>query len=282
VQCEFSLPDDVWPVEIDAGQFRQALNSLVINAMQSMPNGGKMEVRVEKVELMAGFLPPLPSDKAVKISIKDHGNGIPAEQLPRIFEPYFSTKKGSGLGLATAYSVIRKHEGQIKVESTVGVGTTFHIYLPASLATVVEEATPESAQKQLFVQGRLLVMDDEEDLLMVIGEMLKSFGYQVETTKDGAEAIDRYLSARIAGRPFDAVIMDLTVPNGMGGREAIARLRELDPEVKAIVSSGYSLDPVMANYRQYGFSGIIPKPYRMEELRRELEKVLKSSSSSSS
>ena len=277
VQCEFILPDETCSADVDEGQFKQAFRNLVVNAMQSMPAGGKMEIRVERVELTEGFLAPLPSGKYVKISVRDRGQGIPREELPKIFEPYFAVpKRRNGLGLAAVYSVIRKHGGQIKAESVVGVGTTFHIYLPASAPTT-EEAPAPMEQDKLFGRGRLLVMDDEEDLLGIISEMLNIFGYEVETARDGAEVIDMYLKAMTGGKPFDAVIMDLTVPNGMGGRDAIRRLREHDPKVRAIVSSGYSLDPVMANYRQFGFVGIIPKPYRMEELRRELEEVLSKS-----
>lgn len=276
VHCEFHLPHDLWLAAVDDGQFRQAFHNLVVNGMQAMPEGGKMEVRAENVELTDGFLPPLSAGKYVKISVRDHGKGIAPEELPRIFEPYFSTRKrGTGLGLAAVYSVIRKHDGQIRVESAVGKGATFQVYLPASTKPAEEKSAPKT-QQNFFAHGRLLVMDDEEELLQIIGEMLTTFGYEVETVRDGAEAIDRYLRAKTEGRPFDAVIMDLTVPNGMGGREAITRLREHDPNVRAIVSSGYSLDPVMANYRQYGFCGIIPKPYRMQELRQELENVLKS------
>jgi len=277
VQCEFILPDETCSADIDEGQFKQAFRNLVVNAMQSMPTGGKMEIRVERVELTEGFLPPLPAGKYVKISVRDRGQGIPREELPKIFEPYFAVpKRRNGLGLAAVYSVIRKHGGQIKAESIVGVGTTFHIYLPASAQATDEPPAPVEQQK-LFGRGRILVMDDEEELLAIISEMLNVFGYEVETAKDGEEAINMYLKAMAGGKPYDAVIMDLTIPNGMGGRDAIRRLREHDPKVRAIVSSGYSLDPVMANYRQFGFIGIIPKPYRMEELRRELEQVLSKS-----
>ena len=274
VQCEFSLREDAWPVEVDEGQFRRVLNNLVVNARQATPDGGRMEVRLDNVELSRGFPPNLPAGKYLKVSIKDSGPGVAPENIARIFEPYFSTEAHrSGLGLATAYSVVRKHGGHIDVESAAGVGTTFHIYLPASTQTSTA-APARKEQEGFFGQGRLLVMDDEPEILMIVCEMLKSFGYEVETAKDGGEAIQHYHNAFKAGRPFDAVILDLTVLNGMGGREAIRRLHELDPEVKALVSSGYSLDPVMANYRQYGFRGIIPKPYRPDELRQELEQVL--------
>jgi PAS domain S-box-containing protein len=274
VQCEFSLAGDAWPVEIDEGQFRQILNNLVINTRQAMPDGGKVEVSLENMELADGLLPPLPAGKYVKLSIKDHGSGIKPEHLPKIFEPYFTTKKGgSGLGLATAYSVVRKHEGLIRVESAVGIGSTFQIYLPASNQPVAPPPA-EEPQSRFSGHGRLLIMDDEAMVLKVLSAMLQKIGYEVETSLDGKEAIERFVTARNVGKPFKAVIMDLTIPNGMGGREAISRLRELDPDVKAIVSSGYSLDPIMANYREHGFCGVIPKPYRTEDLNRVLNEVI--------
>jgi len=274
VHCEFSLPGDIWPVEVDEGQFRQVINNIVINAVQAMPEGGKIEVRSENVEFTAGFLPPLKAGRYVKISIRDYGTGIRAEHVPRIFDPYFTTRGNSrGLGLASAYSVVRKHEGQISVDTQAGRGSTFQIYLPASLKTVVAPA-PDADQKRFFGQGRILVMDDEADILMLAGEMLKSMGYEVEVAKDGGEALERYMAVKGTDNAFTAVITDLTVPEGMGGKECIRRLRELDPKVKAIVSSGYSLDPVMANFREFGFSGVIPKPYVIEELSRVLEEVV--------
>ncbi|MDB6022321.1 MAG: multi-sensor hybrid histidine kinase [Pedosphaera sp.] len=273
VHCEFFLPDDLWPVEVDEGQFRQVINNIILNAMQAMPDGGKIEVRAENVEFTLGFLPPLGAGKYVKILIRDFGTGIRPEHMPRIFDPYFTTRKHArGLGLASAYSVVRKHDGQISVETQVGKGSTFQIYLPASIKTV--EVLPESDQKRFFGQGRVLVMDDEADILMLVREMLDLMGYEVEVARDGAEALQRYVAAKRADKPFAAVIMDLTIPEGMGGKEAIRRLKELDPQVKAIVSSGYSYDPVMANFREYGFSGVIPKPYVMDDLGRVLGEVI--------
>ncbi len=272
--CEFSLPADIWPVEIDEGQFRQVINNIVLNAVQSMPEGGRIEVRAENVEFSAGVLPPMKAGKYVKISIRDSGSGIRPEHLPRIFDPYFSTRSHSrGLGLASVHSVVRKHDGQITVESHLGRGTVFQIYLPASIKQL-ETPLSELQQKKLFAHGRVLVMDDEVMILELATQMLKAMGYEVEVAADGAAALERYMAAKSAGSPFNLVIMDLTVPTGMGGKEMMRRLREMDPQVRAIVSSGYSLDPVMANFREYGFSGVIPKPYTMEELRAVLAEVL--------
>jgi PAS domain S-box-containing protein len=275
VHCEFSLPTDIWPVEVDEGQFRQVINNIVLNAVQAMPEGGKIEVRVDNVEFTDGFLPPLAAGKYVKIMIRDFGMGIKPEDVPRIFDPYFTTRKHArGLGLASAYSVIRKHEGQINVDTHVGRGSTFQIYLPASVKAM-ETPAAEVDQKRFFGQGRVLVMDDEQDILSLVREMLELMGYEVEVAKDGAEALQRYMASKRGGNPFSAVIMDLTIPEGMGGKEAIRRLREMDPTVKAIVSSGYSYDPVMASFREFGFSGVIPKPYVMEDLGRVLDEVIR-------
>jgi PAS domain S-box-containing protein len=275
VNSEFSLSADLWPAEVDEIQIRQTINHLVVNAVQAMPDGGKIEVRAENVELIGGFGSSLRPGKYIKISIKDYGVGISPDNLPRIFDPYFSTKKqGSGLGLATAHSVIRKHEGQIKVESTVGVGTTFHIHLPACFKVDMPLPINHGKQPQVKGSGRVLVMDDEEDILSVVSAMLEICGYEVKTAKDGVEALECYKVAKLDGKPFAAVIMDLTIPNGMGGREAIRLLKEMDPQAKAIVSSGYSYDPVMSEYRKFGFSCIVPKPYRMEEMSRVLAEVI--------
>ncbi len=274
VQCQFSADQNVWPVEIDDGQFRQVLNNLIINARQAMPDGGKVEVHLENVELEKNNLPPLRAGKYVKISVMDHGAGIKRELLPRIFEPYFTTKKGgSGLGLATAYSVVRKHGGLIKAESMPGIGSIFQIFLPASDKRIIP-SPKESPQKKFSGSGRILIMDDEVAVLKILSAMLEKFGYEVETALDGAEALRLYAAARANQNPFAAVVMDLTIPNGMGGREAIKKLLELDPNAKAIVSSGYSLDPVMANHRLHGFAGIIPKPYRPEDLGRMLQEII--------
>jgi PAS domain S-box-containing protein len=274
VQCEGSPAGDMWPVEVDEGQIRQILNNLVINARQAMPQGGKIEVRTENVDISARSMPSLTPGKYVKISIADHGPGIHPEHLPRIFEPYFSTKTvGTGLGLATVYSIVRKHDGQINVLSEAGKGTTFEIYLPASQKPV-SAVPPRPEPDNYSGRGRVLIVDDETAIQKLLTTLLRKFGYETETADDGVEAIERFTAARSGGTPFDAIIMDLTIPNGMGGCEAIRRLRELDPIVRAIASSGYSLDPVMANYRDYGFCGVIPKPYRAEELNRVLKEVI--------
>ena len=272
VQCVYDFGSDVRPVEIDEGQFRQVINNLVLNARQAMPDGGKLEVSLTNMK--PGPPNPLPAGDYVKITVKDNGHGIKPEHLPKIFEPYFTTRKtGSGLGLATAYSIIRKHDGVLRVESSPGQGAAFQIYLPATERRVPPAVRPE--QFRHFPHGgRILIMDDEIAMLKMLGSLLKRMGFETETALDGAEAIRRYVAAREEGHPFTAVIMDLTVPNGMGGREAVKQLREIDPSVKAIVSSGYSLDPVMANFGEHGFKGVIPKPFHPDELSRVLHEIL--------
>jgi PAS domain S-box-containing protein len=273
VKCEFSIPNDLWMVEIDEGQMSQVINNLIINAQQAMPEGGIIDVSAENMTVGSEHGLPLKGGRYVKIAIKDHGIGIPKEHLQKIFDPYFTTKqKGSGLGLATSYSIVRKHDGHITVDSELGAGTTFTIYLPAS-----EKEIPTSKDKEeesLLGKGRILVMDDEEVVRGVACEMLRRIGYEVEFARDGTEAIELYKRARESGQPFDAVILDLTVPGGIGGKEAIKRLLEIDPRVKAIVSSGYSNDPVMAKFREYGFRGVIAKPYKIEELSGVLRRII--------
>ena len=281
VRCEFWCAPDLQPVEVDQGQITQVFNNLLINAVQAMPEGGTIRVRAENVP--AGTRAGLPSPGAgyVRISIQDDGPGIPPEHLSRIFDPFFTTKhKGRGLGLATAYSIVRKHDGLIEVESKRDQGATFHVYLPApmqAVATETEEQNPPPTG-----QGRILVMDDEPDILNFSHDALKRLGYEAELARDGTEAIRRYREALEAGRPFSAIIMDLTIPGGIGGKEAIKDLLELDPQARAIVSSGYSNDPVMAEFSKYGFRGVVAKPYEIRELARVLREVIGSDSSSHS
>jgi PAS domain S-box-containing protein len=273
VRCDFRFGEDLLPVDVDAGQMGQVFNNLLINACQATPEGGTIKIDAQNVDIRSAEGMPLPEGKYVKISIRDHGTGIPEEHLQRIFDPYFTTKqKGSGLGLSIVHSVIRNHSGNITVESRLGVGTTFIIYLPASTEKVVRKELKGEAH--IPGRGRVLLMDDEEIVRKVSGEILKEMGYEVELASDGEEAIRLYKTAMASSRPFDAVIMDLTVPGGMGGKEAIQKLREADPEVKAVVSSGYSQDPIMARYKEYGFCEVIAKPFSSIELGQIMRKVI--------
>jgi signal transduction histidine kinase/ActR/RegA family two-component response regulator len=273
VSCEWGLPEDLWPVKFDPGQISQVANNLVLNAKQAMPEGGTIKLSGENVILRENQIVSLRPGRYIKLSITDRGIGIPKQHLSKIFDPYFTTKQqGSGLGLATVYSIIKRHEGGIHVDSTVGAGTTFAIYLPASDELYV--AKKEEIGVLPPGQGKILLMDDEVTIRNVMGELLTELGYQMSFAKDGAELLEIYRDAMQRQRPFDAVIMDLTIPGGMGGAECIRLLKEIDPEAKAIVSSGYSNDPMMAEFRKYGFCGVISKPYQLKELSETLYKTV--------
>lgn len=279
VKVEYSAPEDLWLVEIDEGQINQVINNLIINADQAMPDGGTITVEAGNVILDATVAAPLEPGPYVRISIRDEGVGIPPQHLDRIFDPYFTTKqKGSGLGLTTAHSIMGKHGGGIRVDSRLGDGSTFELYLPASEKEAMEERGSEPEAER--GKGKILVMDDEEIVREVTGEMLEHLGYAVAFACDGGEAIALYEEAMRSDDPFDALIMDLTIPGGMGGKEAVQRLLRMDPYVKAIVSSGYSQDVVMANYHAHGFSGVVSKPFRMEELEEALGSVVRTGSRS--
>ncbi len=275
--CRFQIEDGLWAIEVDEGQFSQVINNLIMNADQSMPAGGVIDVACRNVNVGAESLLPLQAGRYILVSIKDYGVGIPDESLDRIFEPYFTTKKnGKGLGLATVYSIIRNHDGHIDVKSNLGAGTTFTIYLPCSdfqETGISSEETQMADSSSSAPMGRVLVMDDEENIREVAGEMLVFLGYSVDFANDGEEAAALYRKSLEASQPYSAVLMDLTIPGGMGGKEAIGILREIDPGVKGIVSSGYSNDPIMADFKAYGFSGIISKPYKLNELKKVLEKL---------
>ncbi|MDI6794043.1 MAG: PAS domain S-box protein [bacterium] len=268
VRSEFSLPDALWPIECDPGQISQVIDNLIINAREAMPEGGIVEVKAENIMIEAGCALPLPEGKYIKVAIKDQGPGISKEHFQKIFDPFFTTKEeGRGLGLTTVHSIIKRHGGYIELESEPDAGTTFYIYLPASGEKLIEE---KEVDRIFRGEGKILLMDDETDVRETTGGLLKYIGYEVEFTGDGAEAIELYKKAKESGRPFEAVILDLTIPGGMGGKEAVAKLIEIDPEVRAIVSSGYSNDPIMADFREYGFSGVVSKPYKIEELSQAL------------
>ena len=265
VTCDFDISKDLWPVEADASQVNQVIQNVVVNASQSMPDGGTIHLYAENNVLGSVADVPLPEGRYVKISISDHGIGIDNEHLQRIFEPYYTTKQaGSGLGLAVCYSIIKNHGGHISSESTLGQGSTFTLYLPASDKKIPVEVSSE--KKHISGAGKILIMDDEESVRDSMGAVLMEGGYDVEYASDGLKAIAKYKEAIESSHPFDAVLMDLTIPGGMGGKEAIKRLRNIDPNVKAIVLSGYSDDTVMSHFSDYGFSDALQKPYRPETL----------------
>ncbi|MBI5756262.1 MAG: response regulator [Nitrospirae bacterium] len=276
IRCDFSIAEDLCLVDIDEGQINQVIHNLVLNAEQARPKDGIIRISAENVSVKDEDNLPVKVGKYVRLTINDSGIGIPGENLDRIFDPYFTTKnKGSGLGLATVYSIISNHDGYIMAESEVGTGTTFSIYLPISRKQVKVFPVKDVGEKPIPGKGRILVMDDEEIIRDVAGSMLSSLGYKVDFAKDGAEAIRLYKKAKEEGLPFDAVIMDITIPGGMGGRKAIDKLREIDPAAKAIVSSGYSDDAIMSDFRKYGFSAVIAKPYRLFDLSKVVYQVIK-------
>ena len=275
-KCEFEIADDLWMADVDEGQINQVFNNIIINANQSMPEGGIINIRMVNVDNFCRnrSIEPLEGNY-VKISIEDHGTGISEDHLKRIFDPYFTTKQdGSGLGLATAYSIIKKHSGYISVKSSPGKGSIFDIYFPASFDKAEQDV--EADDPKCILHGRILIMDDEEVVRQTTEMMLTTLGMEVEHSRDGDEAISKYRLARESGRPFDAVILDLTIPGGMGGKETVKELRNIDPDVRAIVSSGYSNDAVMSDYSDYGFSDMVIKPYRIAQMKEVLTRILKS------
>jgi signal transduction histidine kinase/ActR/RegA family two-component response regulator len=260
------LAEDLWSSEVDSGQIGQVLHNILLNAREATTGSGVIEVRAFNI---AGN----DTEPWVRITIRDEGKGIAPDTLRRIFDPYFSTKSGgSGLGLATAYAIVSKHGGVIAARSTLGVGTEFTIDLPASRANpspaVIQPGTTHTGTE------RLLVMDDDPSLRILSQAVLGHLGYDVQIAADGAEAIALYLEANVEGRCFDAVLLDLTVPGGMGGVEAAIKLRALDPTAKLIVSSGYSDAPVMSHFSEYGFDAVIEKPWTVQAMSEVLRTVL--------
>lgn len=272
ISCHFDIPNDLWPLDADASQLRQVIQNMTINARQAMSSGSHFSIRVENAALHTKAILPsssFPPGNYVKILFEDQGSGIPDKDLPNIFDPYFTTKPGaSGLGLATAHSIIQQHQGHISVHSEVGKGTTFTVYLPSSYSTV------ESARQIINKgRGRILVMDDEQSIRRMVDDALTQFGYEVTGVENGQAAIDVFSEAIAKGNSFDAILLDLTIPGGMGGKETIQELRKLDPHVKAIVTSGYSDDPIMSDFRAYGFENILVKPYKIVDLAKTLESI---------
>ena len=278
VLCEFSLPDNLWPAEMDDVQIRQVIQNLLINAREAMNDAGLITIQAENVNISAGDGLPLKGGNYVKWSIRDHGIGISKENLQKIFDPYFTTKptgsaRGMGLGLAICYSIIKKHEGFITVESEPGIGSTFIVYLPAFPQ---DGLSGKGATDQIIARkGRILVMDDEETVRNATGIVLNYLGYDVEYANNGNEALDLYRTARGKGDPFSAVILDLNVPGGMGGKDTLQELYAMDPHVKAIISCGYADDPVILNLREGGSCWPIHVPYDIEKMKEILDNLPK-------
>jgi len=273
VTCRFDLSPDLWSVEIDEGQINQVIQNMVINADQAMPEGGEIIIIGRNVNLKRSSVLPLKAGKFVKISIQDRGTGIPEKHLDKIFDPYFSTKqKGSGLGLTICYHILKKHGGHIDVISNREKGALFNVYLPASGKSIQTGKALEA--EILRGEGRVLVLDDDEVVREVIASMLTEIGYEAELSSRSADTLHLFEQAIKSGCPFDAVILDLTVPGDKGGVETLKVLRKIDPKVKAIVSSGYSNDPVMARHKKYGFNGVLVKPYKTRHLGEVLKRVM--------
>jgi len=273
-RCEYELSENLSLVEIDTGQINQVINNLVINANQAMPQGGTIYIKTVNEIIASDNKFTLAGGRYVKISIEDQGVGISDKHLSKIFDPFFTTRqKGNGLGLSTVYSIIKKHKGHIVVYSELNKGTVFHVFIPASQKEL--EKTEENIEVKVTHQGsgRILIMDDQEAILTMLCRMLNRMGYETDTSLEGNEAIEKYRDAYQSQNPFDLVILDLTVPGGKGGKETIFELLKIDPKVKALVSSGYSNDPIMSNYEDYNFCGVLPKPYTKPELSEVLSKV---------
>lgn len=279
VTCDLCLSEDLWIVEVDEVQISQVIANIVINAVQAMPDGGRLEVSAANVVVNGELNLPLQDGDYVQMTFQDQGHGIPKEQLAQIFDPYFTTKPdGSGLGLSTSYAIIKNHDGLIIVQSEVGSGTTVTCYLPATRLMAAEQPNRGAPKGSLPTgSGRILIMDDEPFIRNSLVTMLTRLGYEVEVAEDGDDAVEIYRNSFASGNRFDAIIVDLTVPGGKGGKETLRALKRIDPEVKAIVSSGYLNDPVLQDFRQHGFIEVLKKPFEMEEVSRKIHEVVSGS-----
>src|SRR5947208_2242795 len=277
-RSEFLFGADLWPAEIDPGQISQVIANLVVNADQAMPNGGTLRVSCDNLSYDSDTSPAVtdltPGDY-IRIAIRDEGVGISEDCIKRIFDPYFTTKpKGNGLGLATTYSIVKNHNGLITVESKVHYGSTFMIYLPALRHQQIPAEAPRQMNEVVSGTGRILIVDDEEAIRALVEFTLERLGYKVSQAESALEGVELYRQKLEAGERFDAVILDLTLPGGMGGKEALKRLIEIDPTVNAIVSSGYAMDATMSRYQDFGFRGVIAKPYEAAELGKIVHEVI--------
>jgi CheY-like chemotaxis protein len=279
----FQISEELWLVNVDVGQICQVIHNLVINARQAMVEGGECIIHAhnvvgDEVEISDIGQAASHADQWVQISFIDHGIGISKENLEKIFDPYFTTKStGSGLGLATSYSIVRNHGGVLSVKSELGKGSAFSLFLPAIPNVKMVQESPERRVK--VGHGKILIMDDEIQIRKVLGEMVETCGYSYQTAKDGEEALKIFCQAQEIGDPFSAVILDLTVPGGVGGKDVISKLLTIDPQVRAIVVSGYSNDPVLANYQEYGFKGRVAKPFNLVDLSVVLNSVIEGTQS---
>ena len=273
----FDMEENLWELKADKGQIHQVFSNLIINAKQAMPKGGTLYIMLKNVDISKGMLPELNQGRYIKATVRDEGAGIAPKHLKQVFNPFFTTKEfGRGLGLATAYSIIKKHNGHINFDSKLGKGTTFTIYLPASeTQPVLETKQPETTEYSIFEHiDKILMMDDEENICTLLTETLQIYGFSISTASDGKQAIEMYKKSLDEGEPFDVVILDLTIPGGMGGKETVKELLKINQKAKCIVSSGYANDPIMSNYAEYGFKADIIKPYTPNSLLKVLSQVL--------
>jgi len=274
VRCDTWFAPDLLPVDVDFGQISQVIQNIIINASHAMPQGGVVTISGENVA--EGLNPPslVDEEKYIVVTVRDHGTGIPKNIINNIFDPYFSTKQtGSGLGLAICHSIIMRHDGCIAVESEPGEGTVFSIYLVASKDEIIDDHARESSPVTQ-VHGKIMIMDDDEMVQNIAKAMLIRFGYDHQLAADGKEAVALYEKDFSFGSQADLIIMDLTIPGGMGGAEAVKNILAINPAAKVLVSSGYSNDPIMANFKEYGFCGAIVKPYQMKELNASIQEAL--------
>ena len=273
VRTRFQFEDDIWAVHIDPDQITQVINNLAINAVQAMPQGGSLHVLASNYRVdSTHHRGPLDPGRYVEVTLRDEGIGIPSDIFDKVFDPYFTTKKaGSGLGLYSCFNILTKHSGWITVSSEVDQGTAFTFYLPAVTLSVVDGDDQKTIPSG---SGRILVMDDDEGIRMALGKLLTRMGYEVVEAPEGVAALEAYRASQMEGRPFDVVILDLTVAGGHGGLQTFQELRTLNPAIKAIVASGYSTDPILAKYQEYGFAGTLSKPFSAEDLGKTLNDVL--------
>jgi CheY-like chemotaxis protein len=274
IHCQCDIPENMWPIHADEGHISRVIHNVATNAQQAMPTGGTLTIYGKNVTLTAEQVKQknlLTPGDFIQIFIQDTGHGIPAHTLRKVFDPYFTTQPpSSGLGLSTAYSIIKNHGGTITASSIPGEGSTFVIYLPAAQQT---STVPHISPLPSMGDGRVLVMDDEESIRLMLGEMLRHLGYEVHCVAEGNEALERYQEAYHARQPFKAVILDLTVKRGLGGKDTMQQLRAFDPHVKAIVASGYCNDTVLKNYARLGFDGVVAKPFQLTELSQALNQI---------
>ena len=277
VKPVFKFSKDLWSANVDKGQIQQVFSNITINANQAMPDGGRLYIVLENADVGKENILGINSGRYIKATVRDEGIGIDEKHIAEVFDPYFTTKQfGSGLGLATTYSIINKHSGCISVDSQISKGSTFTIYLPATSESQKSQNSKPLAIESTKIKesARILVMDDKEMILDLVTAILEGSGYSVVTVLDGSQAIEKYKESLDKGEPFDAVIMDFTIPGGLGGKDTVKEIMKIDPKAKCIVSSGYTNDAVMANYSEYGFKGIISKPFTPDKVNEELMRVL--------